>query len=212
MEQDQHPSPQQGPSEIVPRAARAAGRRAREPPAAGRDHEPKLPRTRPQRVTERRRREQAREPATRAPPRPCARRRLNPPRPGGPASGRRHASRPRGRDPLQAAGVVGHRRQAESIGDGRQDARERGFAAQAPRRGKPAAARRATAPGARAGGAGAAGPGQARRPAPSAGNGAPSLPRLAVDGAVEAAKLPLRVGGRLTLRALDAVARGLRGG
>ena len=43
------------------------------------------------------------------------------------------------------------------------------------------------------------------------GNGAPSLPRLAVDGAVEAAKLPLRVGGRLTLRALDAVARGLRG-
>jgi hypothetical protein len=40
---------------------------------------------------------------------------------------------------------------------------------------------------------------------------APGLPRLAVDGAVEAAKLPLRVGGRLTLRALDAAARGLRG-
>jgi hypothetical protein len=33
-----------------------------------------------------------------------------------------------------------------------------------------------------------------------------------MDGAVEAAKLPLKVGGRLTLRALDAVARGLRGG
>jgi hypothetical protein len=57
----------------------------------------------------------------------------------------------------------------------------------------------------------------AQAPAPATarreqGNGAPSLPRLAVDGAVEAAKLPLRVGGRLTLRALDAVARGLRGG
>jgi len=39
---------------------------------------------------------------------------------------------------------------------------------------------------------------------------APSLPRLAIDGATEAAKLPLKVGGRLTLRALDAVARGLR--
>jgi hypothetical protein len=33
-----------------------------------------------------------------------------------------------------------------------------------------------------------------------------------VDGAVEAAKLPLKVGGRLTLRALDAVARSLRSG
>jgi hypothetical protein len=41
---------------------------------------------------------------------------------------------------------------------------------------------------------------------------APSLPRLAVDGATEAVKLPLKVGGRLTLRALDAVARGLRRG
>jgi hypothetical protein len=49
-------------------------------------------------------------------------------------------------------------------------------------------------------------------PRPVGGNGAASLPRLAVDGAVEAAKLPLKVGGRLTLRALDAVARGLRGG
>jgi hypothetical protein len=34
--------------------------------------------------------------------------------------------------------------------------------------------------------------------------------RLAVDGATEAVKLPLKVSGRLTLRALDAVARGLR--
>jgi len=40
---------------------------------------------------------------------------------------------------------------------------------------------------------------------------APSLPRLAFDGAAEAVKLPLKVSGRLTLRALDAVARGLRG-
>jgi hypothetical protein len=40
---------------------------------------------------------------------------------------------------------------------------------------------------------------------------APSLPRLAFDGATEAVKLPLKVSGRLTLRALDAVARGLRG-
>jgi hypothetical protein len=39
---------------------------------------------------------------------------------------------------------------------------------------------------------------------------AASLPRLAVDGATEAVKLPLKVGGRLTLRALDAVARSLR--
>jgi hypothetical protein len=29
---------------------------------------------------------------------------------------------------------------------------------------------------------------------------------------MEAAKLPFKVGGRLTLRTLDAVARGLRGG
>jgi hypothetical protein len=49
----------------------------------------------------------------------------------------------------------------------------------------------------------------ARRPAQT--SKAPGLPRLAVDGALEAAKLPLRVGGRLTLRALDAAARGLRG-
>ena len=46
-----------------------------------------------------------------------------------------------------------------------------------------------------------------RRPA-----SAPGLPRLAIDGATEAVKLPLKVSGRLTLKALDAVARGLRGG
>ena len=40
---------------------------------------------------------------------------------------------------------------------------------------------------------------------------APGLPRLALDGAVEAAKYPLKVGAGITFRALDAVARGLRG-
>lgn len=48
------------------------------------------------------------------------------------------------------------------------------------------------------------------QPAPTV-ERAPSLPRLAFDGAAEAVKLPLKVSGRLTLRALDAVARGLRG-
>jgi hypothetical protein len=48
------------------------------------------------------------------------------------------------------------------------------------------------------------------RPPAARTKSAPGLPRLAVDGATEAAKLPLKVGGRLTLRALDAVARGLR--
>jgi hypothetical protein len=39
---------------------------------------------------------------------------------------------------------------------------------------------------------------------------APGLPRLALDGAVEAAKLPIKVAAGITFRALDAVARGLR--
>jgi hypothetical protein len=33
---------------------------------------------------------------------------------------------------------------------------------------------------------------------------------LAVDGAIEMAKLPLKVGANITFRALDAVAKGLR--
>jgi hypothetical protein len=49
----------------------------------------------------------------------------------------------------------------------------------------------------------------ARAPEPE--NASRSLPRVAIDGATEAAKLPLKVGGRLTLRGLDAIARGLRG-
>lgn len=51
---------------------------------------------------------------------------------------------------------------------------------------------------------------QARRTADATTQEAPGLPRLAIDGAAEAVKLPLKVSGRLTLKALDAVARGLR--
>src|SRR5690349_18645789 len=45
-------------------------------------------------------------------------------------------------------------------------------------------------------------------PAPP--EGAPGLPRLALDGAIEAAKLPVKVGANITFRALDAVADVLR--
>jgi hypothetical protein len=40
---------------------------------------------------------------------------------------------------------------------------------------------------------------------------APGLPRLALDGAIEAAKLPVKVGANITFRALDAVTKSLRG-
>jgi hypothetical protein len=56
----------------------------------------------------------------------------------------------------------------------------------------------------------AARPATPARPPATQSRSAPGLPRLAIDGATEAVKLPLKVGGRLTLRALDAVARGLR--
>jgi hypothetical protein len=39
---------------------------------------------------------------------------------------------------------------------------------------------------------------------------APGLPRLALDGAIEAAKLPIKVGTNITFRALDAVTKSLR--
>ena len=42
------------------------------------------------------------------------------------------------------------------------------------------------------------------------GESAPGLPRLALDGAIEAAKLPVKVGANVTIRALDAVIKGLR--
>jgi hypothetical protein len=45
-----------------------------------------------------------------------------------------------------------------------------------------------------------------RREAPKA----PGLPRLALDGALEAAKLPVKVSANITIRALDAVSKGLR--
>jgi hypothetical protein len=40
---------------------------------------------------------------------------------------------------------------------------------------------------------------------------APGLPQLALDGAIEAAKLPIKVGANITFRTLDAVTKGLRG-
>jgi hypothetical protein len=40
--------------------------------------------------------------------------------------------------------------------------------------------------------------------------GVPGLPRLALDGAIEMAKLPVKVGANITFRALDAVADALR--
>jgi hypothetical protein len=39
---------------------------------------------------------------------------------------------------------------------------------------------------------------------------APGLPRLALDGAIEAAKLPVKVSANITIRALDAITKGLR--
>lgn len=39
---------------------------------------------------------------------------------------------------------------------------------------------------------------------------APGLPRLALDGAIEAAKMPVKVGANVTFRALDALIKGLR--
>ena len=70
---------------------------------------------------------------------------------------------------------------------------------------KPASASKRTAPPRRA----AAARATPARPSAASGSG-PGLPRLAIDGATEAVKLPLKVSGRLTLKALDAVARGLR--
>jgi len=124
----------------------------------------KLPHTRPQRVTGRRHREQARQAA---PPKSRA------------GTAARPATQPK-------RGTTGARTTAPSA---------------RPARRRTAAAVPVTQ---------AATPSDPARRRAEAGN-APGLPRLAVDGAVEAAKLPLRVGGRLTLRALDAAARALRG-
>jgi hypothetical protein len=45
---------------------------------------------------------------------------------------------------------------------------------------------------------------------PGASGAAPGLPRLALDGAIEAAKLPVKVGVNITFRALDALTQSLR--
>jgi hypothetical protein len=186
VEPDQHSGPDQGTGHAPDPAA---GRSHEDPAApeegtvAGGEPDPgaradvimsKLPRTRPQRVTERRHREQARQ--ARQSPRssPAA-----PDVPKEPSPAPRGAKRP-----------SPQRRTA---------ARPKPRAGTARRR-PPAAVPVTQAAKARK---------PARRPA-EAGD-APGLPRLALDGAVEAAKLPLRVGGRLTLRALDAAARSLRG-
>ena len=207
MEPDQHSGPEQGtgdrapdpgaglPSDVPDTQGPAPTEGAvTEPAGPGSDPGTdvimsKLPRTRPQRVTGRRHREQARQ----APGRET------------PAATQKPSSTPRGAKRSTAA------RPKSRAGAGAR-------ATQQPKRGT-AAARTTPAPDARP---------LRRRPAAAApvtqattprnparrraetGN-APGLPRLAVDGAVEAAKLPLKVGGRLTLRALEAAARSLRG-
>jgi hypothetical protein len=155
----------------------------------------KLPRTRPQHVTDRRRREQAREAAAEDRPTPLRSQKTQP------------APRATTRAKPRAPATPGKPRASATAAKPRASAAAR---PKRPRQAKPAA-RRTPAPRVRA-----PAPTESAPPQPAAsrsradGNGAPSLPRLAVDGAVEAAKLPLRVGGRLTLRALDAIARGLR--
>ena len=203
MEQDHHPSPQQGPSEAVPETA--AERPAAEPEGSPQPDVimSKLPRTRPQHVTDRRRREQARESAAESRPTALRSQKTRPAaaeRTGVPAPPRKPAAR---------AAATGSKRASASAAKARASAAAR---PKRPRQAKAAAGRTAaprTRPGAQAPPAAAVTAAGSRPRAE--GNGAPSLPRLAVDGAVEAAKLPLRVGGRLTLRALDAIARGLRG-
>jgi hypothetical protein len=130
-------------------------------------------------------------------------------------TGRRH------RDPAPALGQTAPSQKSGSAQRTAAPGRPKSRAGTAARAAKQGTAARATP--ARAGGpAGTrrAAPPPPRRTSPTSepatrrggSGGAPGLPRLAMEGAVEAAKLPLKVGGRLTLRALDAVARGLRGG
>ena len=162
----------------------------------------KLPRTRPQRVTGRRHRDQA-------PAGPRPRRRLTEDR------GLAHArKRPTAqRTPRVQTGAAAQRSAPGPAEVARRHgARERpSRATTAPLAPHPPAAGRS--PRRRPADRGPISPATPPAVTPArTGASAPGLPRLAVDGAVEAAKLPLKVGGRLTLRALDAVARGLRGG
>jgi hypothetical protein len=133
----------------------------------------RLPRTRPQRVTGRRRREPARGEVTQAAPAAPARAAGTQATGPAPRAQKRTTARPKASAAAAAPTVK-------------------------PKRTAPAAPAARTAPRT-----------EPARRTPTTG-GAASLPRLAVDGAVEAAKLPLKVGGRLTLRALEAVARSLR--
>jgi hypothetical protein len=200
VEPDQHPGPEQGTG----RAPDPGGGRsdeqpeAREAAAAGSESEgavtqpgapeldpnartdmimSKLPRTRPQRVTGRRHREQARQAPRSSPEAPGLLREEGSPTPRGgkrPTPQRRTAARPKSRTDTTPSGRPARRTAAEVPVTQAAKPRDPG------------------------------------RPRAKTGS-APGLPRLAVDGAVEAVKLPLRVGGRLTLRALDAAARSLRG-
>jgi hypothetical protein len=183
VEQDEHSGHEQGGGEHTGGSAPDAGEGVG-PEATGPEQQSlqadaimsRLPRTRPQRVTGRRRREPAPGEATavvstaRAPKRAAARTKSRAPATTGPAAGPKKA--PAAARATAPAGSRAPRRRT------------------APPAAMPAARRPGT-------------------PTPVTG-GAASLPRLAVDGAVEAAKLPLKVGGRLTLRALEAVARSLR--
>ena len=191
MEPDQHSGPEQGTGH----APDPGAGRSNEDPAtsdeatpAGGESDPsprtdvimsKLPRTRPQRVTGRRHREQARQarqaPGS-SPGAPEPQKSSPTPRGAKRATPQRHtAARPKSRAGTSPTDRPARRRPTAEVP-----------VTQAAKPRDPARRRAET------------------------GN-APGLPRLAVDGAVEAVKLPLRVGGRLTLRALDAAARSLRG-
>ena len=220
MEHDQHSSPERDagkgagdrPRDLRTGPSEETQSRPQEPasePESGVQSDmimSKLPRTRPQRVTGRRRREpaSAHEPAAQAAKTdsaPDSRKRAAAARTG--AAKRTGAVRGSAPAPRSAPGRAKSRSAAAAR------AAKQGTAARAkPGPGARPARRRPAAAPSLAGPPPTPAPAD-RRPGRSR---APSLARLAVDGAVEAAKLPLKVGGRLTLRALDSVARGLRGG
>jgi hypothetical protein len=186
VEPDQHSGPEQGgekdePEGVVPEP------NAPEQPGAQTDViMSRLPRTRPQRVTGRRRREPARSEATQA------------------ATARAAGTQATGPAPRTQKRTARPKTSAATAAPAVKPKPGATAAAPAPSPSTSSARRRSAAPAART----ASRPEPARR-TPTTG-GAASLPRLAADGAVEAAKLPLKVGGRLTLRALEAVARSLR--
>jgi hypothetical protein len=194
VDQDQHSGADHGASDAQEPAADPAAPE----PTPGAEPDPgarpdvimsKLPRTRPQRATGRRQREPGTASRDAAAQKRNAAAKRTPVRTGG-AAARSAPGRPQSRAGTAARaakqGTTAARATRPSEAAARRRPATAGPAAQAPRRAVPAPR--------------------------SGGGSAPGLPRLAIDGAVEAAKLPLKVSGRLTLRALDAVARGLRGG